>query len=69
MWAGSWQGMSPLVRTRKVREVIAAGDGDGICEADDVLILPVVLTLTPSEGVHVGLVIAKYHWVRRWARM
>jgi hypothetical protein len=46
---------SPLARTRGVREVSMAGDGDGIGEADGGLMLPVVLRPAPGEGISARL--------------
>ena len=48
---------APLSQTRGLREVSAAGDGDGIGEADGGLMLPVVLRPAPGEGIRAGLVI------------
>ena len=45
----------PLAGTWGVREVRSAGDGDGICEADGGLMLPVVLRPAPGEGISAGL--------------
>jgi hypothetical protein len=44
-------------RGRGVREVSAAGDGDGSQEADGCLMLPEVLRPAPGEGIRAGLVI------------
>ena len=45
--------MSPLSGTRGVREMSAAGDGDGIGEANGGLMLPVVLRPALGEGIKV----------------
>ena len=39
-----YRGVSPLAGTRGVREVSAAGDGDGIGEADGGRVLPGIET-------------------------
>ena len=43
--------VSPLSGTRGVRKLSAAGDGDGIGEADGGLMLPVVLRPAPGDGI------------------
>ena len=58
MWTGvDGRGVSPMEGTRGVREVRAAGDGDGIRKADGDPMLPVVLRPASGEGTGAGLVI------------
>ena len=49
--------MSPLARTRGVREVSATCDSDGIAEADSSLMFPEVLTPAPGEGITARLIV------------
>ena len=46
-----FRGTSPLARTRRVREVRAAVDGDSIRKADGGFMLPVQLSSAPGEGL------------------
>ena len=59
----NWRGSSPLSETRGVREVSAAGHGDGVAKADGSLMSPEVLRPASAEGIsarlsfpHIGLV-------------
>ena len=45
----------PTVGDEGVREMSAAGDGDGSGEADGGMMLPVVLRPEPGEGISVTL--------------
>ena len=47
--------VSPLSETRGVREVSAAGDSDGVGEADGCPMSPVVLRPAPGEGISARL--------------
>jgi hypothetical protein len=49
--------MSPLARTRGVREVSATCDRDSVAEADSSLMFPEVLRPAPGEGISAGLVV------------
>jgi hypothetical protein len=49
--------MSPLARTRGVREVGATCDSDSVAEADGSLMFPEVLRPAPGEGISAGLII------------
>jgi hypothetical protein len=51
------KGVSLLAGTSGVREVSAAGNGDGIRKADGGLMLPVVLRPATGEGIRTGFVI------------
>ena len=57
--------MSALARTRGVGEVSLTCDSDSVAEADGSLMFPEVLRLPGSSSP----MLAKYFWVRRWARM
>ena len=49
--------MSPLARTRGVREVIATCDSDSVAEADGSLMFPEVLRPAPGEGISACLIV------------
>jgi len=48
--------MSPLARTRGVREVSATCDSDSVAEADGSLMFPEVLRPAPGEGIRLWVV-------------
>ena len=59
--------MSPLSRTRGVREVSATCNSDSVAEADGSLMLPEVLRPAPGEGISAGLVVPHVSEVLRGA--
>jgi hypothetical protein len=48
---------SPLARARRVREVSATYDSDGVAKADGSLMFPEVLRPAPGEGISARLIV------------